>query len=304
MPPTTRNRTDRCPGILRPWIADDGALLRIRTPAGRLRTDALRGLLDAAGRFGDGHVYVTSRANVQIRGVGDGLPQLASRIDELGLLPSPAHDRARNIMASPLTGRLGGRADVSLLARQLDALLLADSRLAELPGRFLFVLDDGRGDLIHRDLDLGLVAVDSEYGQLRVGTRRWGAHVRLDRAADVLVSLARTFLAVRGSGPNAPWHVDELDISDVDALASPRPQDRRAAAQSPAPPHGPLAQDDGRHCAHVPLPGGVLTSATGALADAGADVIMTPWRSLLLPDLNPRTASIPAQKGTDASASR
>lgn len=304
MPPTTRNRSDRCPGILRPWIADDGALLRIRTPAGRLRTDTLRGLLDAAGRFGDGRVYVTSRANVQIRGVGDGLSQLTSRIGALGLLPSPAHDRVRNIMASPLTGRIGGRADVSPLARRLDTLLLADPRFAELPGRFLFVLDDGRGDLIDRELDLGLMAVDSEYGQLRVGTRRWGAHVRLDRAADVLASLALAFLRIRGAGPHAAWHVDELDASDADALTSPRPQDPRAAAHSPAPPHGPLAQDDGRHCAHVRLPGGVLTSATGALADAGADVIMTPWRSLLLPDLDPGKDSIPAQKGTDASASR
>src|SRR5699024_2004129 len=145
---------------------------------------------------------------------------------------------------------------------------------------FLFVLDDGRGDLIDRELDLGLMAVDSEYGQPRGGTRRWGPHLRLDRAADALAPLALAFPRIRGAGPHAAWHVDELDASDVDALASPRPQDPRSAAHSPAPPHGALAQDDGRHCAHVRLPGGVLTSATGALADAGADVIMTPWRSL------------------------
>lgn len=270
-------------------MADDGALLRIRTPAGRLRTDTVRGLLEAAGQFGDGRIYVTSRANIQIRGVGDGFSQLVSRIDELGLLPSPAHDRVRNIMASPLTGRLGGRTDVAPLARQLDSLLLADPRFAELPGRFLFVLDDGRGDLIHRDLDLGLVAVDSEYGQLRMGTRRWGDHVRLDRAAGVLASMARVFLQIRDSGTNAPWHVDELDASDVDAMASPRPQDPRSAPESPAPPYGGLRQDDGRQCAHISLPDGTLTSTAGVLSHAGDDVIMTPWRSLLLPDLDPKT---------------
>src|SRR5699024_1822676 len=101
-------------------MAEDGALLRIRIPAGRMRVDTLQGLRSAAKRFGDGHVYLTSRANVQIRGVGDGLADLTSHIRQLGLLPSPGHDRVRNIMGSPLSGRLAGRADVAAIARQLD----------------------------------------------------------------------------------------------------------------------------------------------------------------------------------------
>src|SRR5699024_4382122 len=116
---------------------------------------------------------------------------LTSHIRQLGLLPSPGHDRVRNIMASPLSGRLAGRADVAAIARQLDWMLLDDEGFTELPGRFLFVLDDGRGDLVNRNLDLGLVAISDDYGQLRVGTNRWGAHVRLDQAAHALIALAR-----------------------------------------------------------------------------------------------------------------
>src|SRR5699024_8014868 len=144
-------------------MAEDGVLLRIRTPAGRMRLNTLRGLQSAAQRYGDGRLYITSRANVQIRGVGDGLADLTSHIHELGLLPSPAHDRVRNIMASPLSGRLAGRADVATIASQLDRMLMDDEEFTLLPGRFLFVLDDGRGDLIDRNLDLGLVAISDDY---------------------------------------------------------------------------------------------------------------------------------------------
>ena len=57
-----RTRGDRCPGVLRPWPADDGLLVRIRLVAGRLEVGQLRLLSEAARRFGDGRVRSTSRA--------------------------------------------------------------------------------------------------------------------------------------------------------------------------------------------------------------------------------------------------
>ena len=41
--------------------------------------------------------------------------------------------------------------------------------LADLPGRFLFVLDDGRGDVVDLRLDLGYRATGPEGGYLLVG---------------------------------------------------------------------------------------------------------------------------------------
>ena len=54
-------------------------------------------------------------------------------------------------------------------SRELDAALCADPALAELPGRFLFALDDGRGDVASLAFDLGYRAVDDDHGLLVVG---------------------------------------------------------------------------------------------------------------------------------------
>ena len=68
----------------------------------------------------------------------------------------------------------------------LDSLIQASAALAGLPGRFLFVLDDGRGDLLSTDTDLGLVALDAETCQLRIG-EGWGEVVPLADAPRELV---------------------------------------------------------------------------------------------------------------------
>ena len=172
--------------MLRPWIADDGAIVRLRLIGGVLPTSALRDLVGIAADYADGTILLTKRTNLQLRGIehSDGcVPAvLVDAIAETGLLPSPSHELVRNIMASPLTGRIGGQADLRETARELDHLLCAEPDFAGLAGRFLFVLDDGRGDIASRSLDLGLMAVDAETVQLRVGSHQWGPLVPLDEA--------------------------------------------------------------------------------------------------------------------------
>ena len=124
---------------------------------------------------------------------------MVDAVEATGLLPSRTHELVRNVMVSPLSGITGGRNDLRPVADELDRLVSADAALANLPGRFLFVLDDGRGDLVGRSCDLGLVVLDESQAQLRVGAG-WGAVVPLDNAAAELVDLARRFLAVRGEG--------------------------------------------------------------------------------------------------------
>lgn len=77
-----------------------------------------------------------------------------------GLLPSESHERVRNVIASVLSGRVGGGlVDVRALVDALDEGLCADPALGGLPGRFLFTIDDGRGDVTGFGADVGLLAV-------------------------------------------------------------------------------------------------------------------------------------------------
>ena len=74
---------------------------------------------------------------------------MATALQDAGLLPSLAHDRVRNVVASPLGG-----AAVEAALKAFDRALVADDRLATLSGRFLFAIDDGRGDIVSLRPDL------------------------------------------------------------------------------------------------------------------------------------------------------
>ncbi|SER39317.1 cobalamin biosynthesis protein CobG, partial [Microlunatus flavus] len=235
---------------------------------------ALLALSRLAEAYGSGLLQLTSRGSVQVRGLPAAVPEpFEDGVARAGFLPSAAHERVRNVVASPLTGLLGGRADLRPLVAELDRALVAEPRLADLPGRFLFVLDDGRGDVAGLGCDLGYRALDAERGELLLGERRRVRPVRLSKAADTLVALALRFAERRGDA----WHVRQLDAplsdekteSDLRTPSTPRPA-------GPAGPH--LVVD-------VPL--GMLSpaqvEAVHAVADGGP-VVVTPWRSLVLPD--------------------
>ncbi|MGW5847173.1 cobalamin biosynthesis protein CobG [Streptomyces sp. NPDC055254] len=103
--PVIRERGDSCPGALRLHAADDGYLARVRIPGGELSAHQASVLGVAADRFGDGHLELTSRGNVQLRGLREGCGAgLAELLDAAGLLPAPSHERVRNIVATPMSG--------------------------------------------------------------------------------------------------------------------------------------------------------------------------------------------------------
>lgn len=273
-----RQRPDRCPGVFRPWPAEDGALVRVRVPGGQLAVGSLRALLAVAEEYGDGRVRVTGRANLQLRAlpsVEGSLPHdVLAGIELSGLVPSRQHDLVRNVLASPQTGLVGGRADLRPVVIELDRLLRADDRLGDLPGRFLFTLDDGRGDLVHRHRDLGLVAIDRSSAQLRVG-EWWGPVVDLTDAPAALVGLARRFLDVRGEGPTAAWHVDELGTPLVEPVET-RPL--VAPVETPLP-HGPVPGG-----CHEPVEQGITGAHVARWASVTDTVVVTPWHGVLVPD--------------------
>ena len=271
---TERTRGDLCPGVFRPWPADDGALVRLRIPGGHLSRTTLLSLLDVAEAHGDGQVHLTTRANLQLRAlplVDGAVPEeVVEAVRATGLLPHPDHELVRNLLVSPLTGLAGGRADLRPVTTELDKRICATPSLARLPGRFLFVLDDGRGDLLDRSCDLGLVALSEDEVQLRVGSTRWGPVVPLTEAAARLTGLARAFQQVRGRGEDAAWHVDELPVA---------PEAHDADVRLPDPAEPPAYGEVAPGVAHVAVEGGVLDRASaGHLPE---HLVVTPWKSLV-----------------------
>ncbi|HXH79460.1 nitrite reductase [Nocardioides sp.] len=276
---TQRNRGDLCPGVLRPWPAADGMLVRLRLIGGRVSSASLLALLEVAEHFGDGRVHLTSRANLQVRALPGARGELdaavLTAIESTGLLPTRTHELVRNVMVSPQTGLAGGRVDLRPVAVDLDTRLCAAPELTGLPGRFLIVLDDGRGDLVSRSCDLGLVALDAESVQLRVGDEM-GPVVSIGCAAEHLTQLAREFAVRRGAAPSAPWHVVEM----TDPLVgSALPDPRLPEPTSPL----PFGQVPGGWHAEVAREG-LDRGTVSALTAAVAHVVITPWHGVLVPE--------------------
>jgi precorrin-3B synthase len=191
--------SDACPGILDLHEARDGLVARFRLPGGYVSAARLRSLAALASRFGDGRVDLTARGNVQLRGIRAGAaPGLGQRAAAAGFLPSPAHDRARNIVASPFAG-LAGHPDLRGLVQSLDRAIRADSGLAALPGRFLFSLDDGTGRAGLGACDVGL-RWQPGGAELIVAGRRTGRFGPAAQQIRLAVAAARAFLDQRTAG--------------------------------------------------------------------------------------------------------
>jgi precorrin-3B synthase len=185
---------DACPGLLALHPARDGHVARIRLPGGYVTGRRWRSLAALASDFGNGCLDLTARGNVQLRGVAQTDGQaLAERAAAAGLLPSAAHDRARNIMASPLAG-LGGRPALRQLVSRLDALLLGDPAFAALPGRFLFSVDDGSGGAGLASSDVGLSRAGDSVDIMLAG-RQAGVRVAVAAAPAVAAAATRAALA-------------------------------------------------------------------------------------------------------------
>ncbi len=329
-----RSGPDGCPGALRAHRADDGWLLRLRVPGGLLAADALAGLAGLAERYGDGELHLTSRGNVQLRGLRSGTDQTGQVVDPVvleqirstGLLPSGPHERARNVIASPWSGRLGGFVDVAAVVGELDAGLCRDQALAQLPGRFLIALDDGTGDVVGAGADVTWWARTPTTGRLLIAGEDVGVEVDRSRVVRALLGAARSFLRLRARSGRPAWRIDELPygvtaitealLDGTAGRSVPAGRDgkqpagaRRVAAvagqQIPAPAAGLTAlgavrQDDGRWGLAGLVPLGRL-SAAGARAVARAAgsgdrrVVLTPWRELLIADL-PRSAVAAGQE--------
>lgn len=160
-------RASACPGLLRIVPALDGGICRIKLPGGVLRSAQARAIAEAARHGASGVLELTSRSNLQIRGVLPG--QESALIEALlsaGLGPRvAAADDVRNLLLSPAAGLdPQARMDVRPLAAQLLDLLQDSAALHALPPKFALQLDGGEAlAMREHPHDLWLAAEDQHH---------------------------------------------------------------------------------------------------------------------------------------------
>jgi precorrin-3B synthase len=288
---------DDCPGILRLHAAADGYMARVRLPGGRLDARAFDALADAAS-LGSDIAELTSRAGLQVRGLAqDAGAELARLLSCGGLLPSLTHERVRNIIAAPLAGR-GPAALVAVdgVVAELDCALCTDALLAELPGRFLFAVDDGTRVLEQLRADVQLTAErdgERRVFRLRLDGIATSLTVTATQAPDAVLEAARAFLTLRHENADGAWRVREL-VGGAARLAHHLDLDLHDRSRAPAVARrrslGLSLQRDGLFALAVLPPlarlGHAQLRGLAALARGlDVDVRVSPWRTLTFVDV-------------------
>jgi sulfite reductase beta subunit-like hemoprotein len=287
---------DRCPGVLTLHAAEDGRLARVRLPGGRISADQLRIFAHTA-RLGNGIVELTSRANLQIRGLtAEAGERVAELLSDAGLLPSARHELVRNVLASPLAGRHpAAHAATDGIVTELDRALCDDDELAALPGRFLFAVDDGSGLTLVSRADVTLIAQPAGEFTLALDGAGTTIAVPPELAATTALRAARAFLELAAPMGSKPWRIGDLD-GGAAAIAHMLGGEPALLKWGQAPIEhvtiepGIADQNDGRVAVTALPPLARLDpdvlGSLGALArDAGGEVRLSPWRTLTLLDL-------------------
>jgi precorrin-3B synthase len=195
-----------CPGALRPMQSGDGLVVRIRPRSGTFSPHELRVLADAAQCFGNGHIDLTRRANLQLRGVSEGsLPPLHDAIAKLGLLDdSPDGEAVRNVMINPLAGIDPVEVlDARSVGRELERRLASEELLWALPSKFGFIVDGGGVlSLAEQRADIRLVAIarGQEVAfavglETRLGME-WLGSISPDTAATIAIEIGLAFIDI------------------------------------------------------------------------------------------------------------
>ena len=184
-----------CPGAWRPMMAEDGLILRIRPPEGRLSAAQTHGLAALAREEGQARISLTSRANLQMRGVRPERHEIVLRgLAELGLLDTDeATETARNIILTPFW-----QADDGTL-RLAHALAQALPEFPVLPGKFGFAIDTGARPVLG-DVSADIRLERNAAGQLlvRADGEQTGEEVTEATAIPRMKAMAEWFLAQGG----------------------------------------------------------------------------------------------------------
>ncbi|MFT8674738.1 MAG: precorrin-3B synthase [Acetobacter sp.] len=285
-----------CPGALRPMVSGDGLLVRVRPPAGRLEQTQAAGIARLAAQYGNGLVELSTRGNIQLRGINGGShAPLIAGLAALGLTdPTPEAEARRNIVVTPYWRAGDGTRDLAeRLAHALRDMgqpspetsqktstgtppgpaSVRTACVADLPSKFGFAIDTGPWPVL-RGVSADIRIERDAAGALlcRADGADCGARVTPDTMAGTVLELVRWFMAggMRGrmaarlsSGATLPTGLASIPALPVRDIPPPLP--------------GPTAAG-----VMVGFAFGQMHAHTLAALAAIAPLRVTPWRMLLL----------------------
>lgn len=202
-----------CPSLFDPMPSGDGLLVRVKPPRGMVSPRAGVALAEAALQYGNGTVELTSRGNLQVRGLSsESVAPFAAALIDCGLASAdPEWERRRDVIASALEGDDPSLApETSAIAAEIERALIADPGFRALPAKFAIVVDghgvlplDGvRADIRVRAVDSGLA--------LSVDAGEFPVICDSDRVACNALRLARAFMALSTELPSQPRRMRDL----------------------------------------------------------------------------------------------
>nr|WP_314479413.1 precorrin-3B synthase [uncultured Pseudomonas sp.] len=306
--PYSSPRPSACPGLWRIVSARDGGICRIKLPGGVLLAEQAEAVACAAERFAGGVIEATNRGNLQIRGIGPDHQGLVTALLGAGLGPrEAAGDDVRNLMLSPLAGFDPAMVlDARPLAGQILDLLEGTPGFHALSAKFALQLDAGESlAMLDHPHDLWLSAFELEQ-QPWLGFGLAGCPgngpvlgaVPFDQGLALVRAVLERFLDLAIPTQSRMRHVLEtcpasefisgLGVAlrqDPDVLGWRRPirpvswlgalPQVRGTALGVAPPLGRLTPAMLREAAHV------------ARMQGDGSLRLTPWQSLVVPNLAP-----------------
>jgi precorrin-3B synthase len=209
-------------GIVGAMESADGWLVRLRLPGGAVTAGQLGVVAEVAARFGSRVVEITSRANVQIRGIAaESLNSAADLLVDARLAEvDGALDARRGIVCSPLAGHDPTEAvDPQPYARAIANALRGAVFVDELPPKFCVVIDGG-GEIgvraVTADIAIGATRTRTSLrswtiavgGSVRKGVR-WAAPSVMDPAiaANAVLAVAQACTVFGCRAQELPAHL-------------------------------------------------------------------------------------------------
>ena len=263
-----------CPGALRPMVSGDGLVVRIRPRGARLGQRQAAEVARLASAYGNGLIDLSSRANIQLRGVTEATyGTLINGLTALGLIDeNRAIESRRNIILTPFWAEGDGH---TALADALAGAFAAPNA-PDLPEKFGFAIDCGSSPVL-RDVSADIRLERNADGEMicYADGSAHGARVTADTAINAMQMLADWFLrshGVRDSRGRMAAHLDR-GVVLPDALA-----------QVPVQPCETFRPSPGAVTAGVLVGfdfGQMHAETLLALAELGA-LRVTPWRMLLI----------------------